>query len=156
MGGRSSGTDRAQHQRTLVLCSALCLEEVRKAEITYTQASQKISKAHEEPHTLLFHHESLASVKANSGCVYGSVVSLIPTTRTGTEMTLLTAIIFNFYTMAWEPFPQVAPEEYGSMEECVVEMNDINAHMESQHSALRVVCIKVGDDKPKEIELPAA
>ncbi len=71
-------------------------------------------------------------------------------------MTLLTAIIFNFYTMAWEPFPQVAPEEYGSMEECVVQMNDINAHMESQHSALRVVCIKVGDDKPKEIELPAA
>tara|TARA_B100001173_G_C15608711_1_gene387938 strand:- start:118 stop:339 length:222 start_codon:yes stop_codon:yes gene_type:complete len=56
-------------------------------------------------------------------------------------MTLLTAIIFNFYTMAWEPFPQVAPEQYSTMEECVVQMNDINRHMESQHSALRTICI---------------
>ena len=71
-------------------------------------------------------------------------------------MTLLTAIIFNFYTMAWEPFPQVAPQEYNTMEECIVQMNDINQHMESQHSALRTICVKVGEDKPKNTALPEA
>ena len=57
-----------------------------------------------------------------------------------TMTTLLYAIIFNFYTLAWEPFPQIEPQYMDSHTQCVQRMNEINRRLESTHSAVRAVC----------------
>ena len=54
--------------------------------------------------------------------------------------TLLYAIIFNFYTLRWEPFPQIEPAYYSTLTECVQRMNEINRRLESTYSAVRAVC----------------
>ena len=54
--------------------------------------------------------------------------------------TLLYAIIFNFYTLAWEPFPMIDPAYYSTLTECVQRMNEINRQLESGYSAVRAVC----------------
>jgi uncharacterized Rmd1/YagE family protein len=54
--------------------------------------------------------------------------------------TLLYAIIFNFYTLAWEPFPQIEPVYMDTLTECVQRMNEINRRLESTYSAVRAVC----------------
>jgi hypothetical protein len=53
---------------------------------------------------------------------------------------ILTAIIFNFYTMTWVPFPLIEPESHDRLDRCVVRMNEINRQLESQYSAVRVIC----------------
>ena len=55
--------------------------------------------------------------------------------------TLLYAIIFNFYTLTWEPFPQIEPAYYSTLTECVQHMNEINRRLESTYSAVRAVCV---------------
>ena len=54
--------------------------------------------------------------------------------------TLLYAIIFNFYTLTWEPFPQIEPVYMDTLTECVQRMNEINRRLESTYSAVRAVC----------------
>ena len=58
-------------------------------------------------------------------------------------MTLLTAIIFNFYAMAWEPFPFIEPAYFDRMDHCVTRMNELNRGLESQYSAVRVICSEI-------------
>ena len=55
-------------------------------------------------------------------------------------MFLLYAIIFNFYTLAWELFPLIEPEQYDRLDSCVVRMNEINRSLEQNYSAVRVIC----------------
>jgi hypothetical protein len=55
-------------------------------------------------------------------------------------MFLLYTIIFNFYTLVWEPFPLIAPEQYDRLDSCVVRMNEINRSLEQNYSAVRAVC----------------
>jgi hypothetical protein len=57
-----------------------------------------------------------------------------------TDMFFLTAIIFNFYTMTWVPFPLIEPELFDQMDRCVIRMNEINRGLESAYSAVRVIC----------------
>ena len=54
--------------------------------------------------------------------------------------TLLYAIIFNFYTLQWEPFPMIEPMYMDTLTECVQRMNEINRGLESTYSAIRAVC----------------
>jgi hypothetical protein len=58
-------------------------------------------------------------------------------------MTILTAIIFNFYAQTWMPFPLVEPEYFDRLDRCVVRMNEINRALESQYSAVRVICSEI-------------
>ena len=53
---------------------------------------------------------------------------------------ILYAIIFNFYTLTWEPFPLIEPVYYADQSECVQRMNEINRRLESTYSAVRAVC----------------
>jgi len=53
---------------------------------------------------------------------------------------ILYAIIFNFYTLAWEPFPEIEPVFYADQAECVQRMNEINRRLVSTYSAVRAVC----------------
>ena len=53
---------------------------------------------------------------------------------------ILTAIIFNFYTLTWVPFPLIEPERFDRLDRCVIRMNAINRSLESQYSAVRVIC----------------
>ena len=53
---------------------------------------------------------------------------------------ILYAIIFNFYTLAWEPFPEIEPAYYSTLTECVQRMNEINRRLQSTYSAVRAVC----------------
>jgi hypothetical protein len=53
---------------------------------------------------------------------------------------ILYAVIFNFYTLAWEPFPMIDPAYYSTLTECVQRMNEINRQLESGYSAVRAVC----------------
>ena len=53
---------------------------------------------------------------------------------------ILYAVIFNFYTLAWEPFPMIDPAYYSTLTECVQRMNEINRRLESTYSAVRAVC----------------
>jgi hypothetical protein len=57
-------------------------------------------------------------------------------------MHILTAIIFNFYTMSWVPFPLIEPERFDRLDLCVVRMNEINRALESQYSAVRTICLE--------------
>lgn len=54
--------------------------------------------------------------------------------------TLLYAIIFNFYTMAWEPFPLIEQERFERLDQCVVRMAQLNRELISSYSAVRTVC----------------
>lgn len=56
---------------------------------------------------------------------------------------ILTAIIFNFYTHTWVPFPQIEPELFDRLDGCVIRMNEINRGLESAYSAVRVICSEV-------------
>ena len=56
---------------------------------------------------------------------------------------ILTAIIFNFYTQVWVPFPLFEPERFDRMDSCVVRMNEINRGLESAYSAVRVICSEI-------------
>jgi len=53
---------------------------------------------------------------------------------------ILTAIIFNFYTLTWVPFPLIEPERFDRLDRCVIRMNELNRSLESQYSAVRVIC----------------
>ena len=53
---------------------------------------------------------------------------------------ILYAVIFNFYTLAWEPFPMIDPAYYSTLTECVQRMNEINRQLESGYSVVRAVC----------------
>jgi len=53
---------------------------------------------------------------------------------------ILYAIIFNFYTLTWEPFPMIEPMYMDTLTECVQRMNEINRRLESTYSAIRAVC----------------
>jgi hypothetical protein len=53
---------------------------------------------------------------------------------------ILYAVIFNFYTLAWETFPMIDPAYYSTLTECVQRMNEINRQLESGYSAVRAVC----------------
>jgi hypothetical protein len=55
-------------------------------------------------------------------------------------MTLLTAIIFNFYAMAWEPFPGIEPERFDRLDHCVTRMAELNRELVRSYSAVRAVC----------------
>jgi hypothetical protein len=56
---------------------------------------------------------------------------------------ILTAILFNFYTLTWVPFPLTEPEYFDRMDRCVVRMNEINRGLESAYSAVRVICSEI-------------
>jgi hypothetical protein len=56
---------------------------------------------------------------------------------------ILTAIIFNFYTHTWVPFPLIEPESYDRLDRCVIRMNELNRGLESAYSAVRVICSEV-------------
>ena len=56
---------------------------------------------------------------------------------------ILTAIIFNFYTLTWVPFPLIEPEHFDRMDRCVIRMNELNRVLESQYSAVRVICSEI-------------
>jgi hypothetical protein len=56
---------------------------------------------------------------------------------------ILTAIIFNFYTLAWVPFPVIEPVYFDRLDRCVIRMNEINRSLESQYSAVRVICSEI-------------
>jgi hypothetical protein len=58
-------------------------------------------------------------------------------------MTLLTAIIFNFYAMAWEPFPLIDPAYFDRMDHCVTRMAELNREFVRSYSAVRAVCSEV-------------
>jgi hypothetical protein len=53
---------------------------------------------------------------------------------------ILTAIIFNFYTLTWVPFPLIEPEGFDRLDRCVVRMNELNRGLERTYSAIRMVC----------------
>ena len=56
---------------------------------------------------------------------------------------ILTAIIFNFYAMAWEPFPFIDPVYFDQMDRCVIRMNEQNRALESSYSAVRMICSEI-------------
>jgi hypothetical protein len=56
---------------------------------------------------------------------------------------ILTAIIFNFYTLTWVSFPLMEPAYFDRLDRCVVRMNELNRSLESQYSAVRVICSEV-------------
>jgi hypothetical protein len=56
---------------------------------------------------------------------------------------ILTAIIFNFYTSTWVPFPLIEPERFDRLDRCVIRMNEQNRALESVYSAVRVICSEI-------------
>jgi hypothetical protein len=53
---------------------------------------------------------------------------------------ILTAIIFNFYAMAWEPFPLIEIERFDRLDHCVTRMNELNRQLIREYSAVRAIC----------------
>ena len=53
---------------------------------------------------------------------------------------ILTAIVFNFYTLTWVPFPVIEPEGFDRLDRCVIRMNEINRGLEA---AVRVICSEI-------------
>ena len=58
-------------------------------------------------------------------------------------MALLTAIIFNFYAMAWEPFPLIEIERFDRLDHCVTRMAELNREFVRSYSAVRAICSEV-------------